>query len=119
MSERRRSSRLRSFLGGRVSYANGRTQQECLIRNLSSRGAKLVFDHAVTLPSEFDLFIHKQQRSFRAKVMWHAEQEVGVRLTPIAVDVSPVKLARKVQILKAENEELRKQISQRGTGKVT
>jgi hypothetical protein len=112
MSERRRSSRLKSFLGGSVSYANGRSQQECLIRNLSSRGAKLVFDHAVTLPVEFDLLIHKQQRSFRAKVMWHREQEVGVRLAPIPIDASPAKLARKVQILTAENEQLREQMSQ-------
>jgi hypothetical protein len=118
MPERRRSSRLKSFLGGSVSYADGLTQQECLVRNLSSRGAKLVFDHGVTLPQEFDLLIHKQQRNFRAKVMWHGEQEVGVRLTPIPVGVSPVKLARKVETLKAENEKLRKQISQPGSGKV-
>jgi hypothetical protein len=106
MTDRRRFTRLKSFLGGSVSYANGRSQHECLVRNLSSRGAKLVFDYPVTLPSEFDLVIHKQRRSFRAKVMWCRELEIGVRLTPIPVEVSPSKLVREVRALKARNSQL-------------
>lgn len=90
-----------------MSYANGRSQHECLVRNLSSRGAKLVFDYPVTLPSEFDLIIHKQRRSFRAKVMWCREWEIGVRLAPIPVAVSPSKLAREVRELKDKNSRLR------------
>jgi hypothetical protein len=113
MTDRRRSTRLRSFLGGSVSYANGRSKHECLVRNLSSRGAKLVFGYAVTLPSEFDLVIHKQRRSFRAKVKWCRALEVGVRLAPIPFEVAQPKRLREVRALKTRNRLLRGQAHRR------
>jgi PilZ domain len=83
MSERRRSVRKRSFLGGQIMFDKGRVRQECIVRNLSAHGAWLVFDHPVTVPNRFDLHIPQRKRSFRAKVAWCRADEVGVSLVPV------------------------------------
>ncbi len=93
-----------------MSYANGRSKHECLVRNFSSRGAKLVFGYAVTLPSEFELVIHKQRRRFRAKVKWCRALEVGVRLAPIPAEAVLSMRVREVRALKVRNRFLREKV---------
>ena len=41
MNDKRSSPRMRSFLKGRVLFNCGQTSLECLIRDLSSTGARL------------------------------------------------------------------------------
>ena len=50
MTERRSVSRQKSFLQGRIFFNNRRTSVDCLIRDISPYGARLIFSDAVTTP---------------------------------------------------------------------
>ena len=78
MTERRRSVRNRTFLGGVVTFAKGRSAIECIVRNFSGGGAKVVFAGTAIVPDAFDLEVARKERTFRARMVWRRENEVGV-----------------------------------------
>jgi hypothetical protein len=55
MRERRQYRRGRTYLGGRLAFNNQYCMIDCLVRNMSRNGAKLVFQGTVLLPGEFEL----------------------------------------------------------------
>jgi len=115
MTERRKSLRMRSFLGGEVAFNKGQSKLECLIRNFSQRGAKLVFADPVTVPTEFDLYVPKKERSFRARVIWCRATEVGVTFVPAQPDAPiPLEIARRIVTLETETAALQERVTQLG-----
>ena len=78
MTERRRTVRNRTFLGGVVAFNKGRSAIDCLVRNFSTDGAKVVFADTVLVPDAFDLAVARKERTFRARMVWRLENEVGV-----------------------------------------
>ena len=50
MSERRSSRRTKSFLRGFVYVSREHGALSCLIRDLSDKGARIIFSDSVTLP---------------------------------------------------------------------
>ncbi|MCJ2036647.1 PilZ domain-containing protein [Methylobacterium sp. J-068] len=50
----------------------------CLVRNLSPIGACVVFCADVTVPEYFDLFLGPDTRPYRAHLIWHDANTVGV-----------------------------------------
>ena len=75
---RRKSVRQRSFLRGLINFNSGRSTCDCLIRDISSNGARLVFPSTVTTPDVFDLYISKKEQTLSARVTWRGDGEVGV-----------------------------------------
>ena len=78
MTERRKTIRNRTFLGGVVAFNKGRSAIDCLVRNFSADGAKVVFADAALLPDAFDLEVPRKERTFRARMVWRRENEIGV-----------------------------------------
>ena len=78
MKERRRITRQKSFLRGSVQFNNGRNSTDCLIRDISIYGARLIFSDTVTTPDAIDLYIPQKEQTFRTHVIWRHGQEVGV-----------------------------------------
>jgi hypothetical protein len=78
MAERRSFSRQKSFLQGRIYYNNRRSSIDCLVRDVSDAGAKLVFSGATTVPEVFELYLSNKQEVRRAKVQWRKGDEMGV-----------------------------------------
>lgn len=78
MQERRKSLRRRSYLGGQVGFYQRTSVMDCLVRNYSVGGAKLVFQTPVLIPEEFDLTLPHKQRCFRARTAWRRSHEMGV-----------------------------------------
>ena len=70
--------RQRTFLKGTVYYDNRRASIECTIRDLSDSGARLAFDHPVTVPDNIELFISQKQQTLRAYVRRREPYEIGV-----------------------------------------
>ena len=77
-SERRSSARQKSFLQGRVFFNNRRNSIDCLVRDISDLGAKLIFAGTVTIPEVVDLYIPNKDELRRATVQWRFAEEVGV-----------------------------------------
>ena len=78
MSERRNAARQKSFLQGRMFFNNGRAAIDCLVRDLSADGAKLIFTETGSIPNTVDLHIPQKDQTLRAHVQWRSDREVGV-----------------------------------------
>jgi hypothetical protein len=82
MLDRRQSARDKVIYGG-VAEIDGRgTTTDCVVRNISERGASLEFSSAVKLPKgQISLTIARKGRSFLAKIIWWRDNFIGVALS--------------------------------------
>lgn len=87
-AERRRIARNKSFLRGAIQFNNRRNVVDCLIRDISPYGARLIFSDAVTTPDVLDLYIPQKEQTLRVHVIWRHGQEAGVAF-PQATPVDP------------------------------
>lgn len=115
MSELRRETRLRTFLKGRIIFNNGNSSMDCLVRDLSASGARLMLSQTATLPAGFDLVIPAKDRTHKATLRWRKDDSIGVtfaeegaRPAPSMADATPAALIARIQELEAENATLRR-----------
>ena len=87
-TERRRIVRQKSFLRGMVYFNNRRSVADCLIRDISPYGARLIFSDTVTTPDIIDLYIPQKEQTLRSHVIWRIGHDVGVAF-PQAVQAEP------------------------------
>ena len=79
MLDRRESVRDKVMYGGVAEIGERGATRDCIVRNISDRGATIEFSNAVTLPKEqMSLRIARKGRSFLAKVIWWRDNFVGV-----------------------------------------
>src|SRR5215216_2022471 len=103
MGERRNSARQKSFLHGRIYFNNRRSAIDCLIRDVSGEGARLIFSQTGSIPDVVELHIPQKDQTLRAHVQWRSGEEVGVAFkaaqaqAPAAAD-----LEERVQQLETE-----------------
>lgn len=91
MSERRRATRRKSFLRGRIYFNKHRNSVDCLIRDISGEGARLIFSDAIAVPDVVDLYIPQKEQTLRAHVHWRQGEELGVTFAP-SVEAAPEQL---------------------------
>src|SRR5687767_10120629 len=78
MAEHRSDQRQRTYKGGRIN-AKGFPGTDCLIRNLSDKGARLEIDSALVTVDEFDLVILPEYLNRKCRVAWRKPKSIGVR----------------------------------------
>ena len=112
MQERRRSTRTRCYLGGQIAFNNRNALMDCLVRNVTVEGAKLVFSQTVTVPDQFDLYVRKREQSFQARIAWRRDDEIGVALLPQRPSTAiPLDIARRLRDCEAENLALKRRLA--------
>ena len=104
MSEKRSAPRLRSFLKGKAIFNNRQSTLDCLVRDISATGARLEVSNAVLLPDVFDLYVPQKEMTYRARITWRGEGEIGVEFeSPQAVQHAPkADLAARIHELEVE-----------------
>lgn len=116
-AEHRNEVRQRVFLKGRISFNNGASSMDCMVRDFSPSGARLALSETATLPATFDLYIPQKDRTYRATLRWRREDGIGVTFAAEAVapvpaaeaaDASLAVLLRRISELEAENAALRR-----------
>ena len=78
MSERRKAARQKSFLRGCIYFNNRRSAVDCLVRDISPLGARLIFSDTVSVPDAFDLYVPQKEQTLKARVYWRRGDEIGV-----------------------------------------
>ena len=79
MRDRRESVRDKVMYGGVAEIGERGATRDCIVRNISDRGATIEFSNVVKLPKEqMSLRIARKGRSFLAKVIWWRDNFVGV-----------------------------------------
>lgn len=87
MTERRRSHRKKSFLRGRIYFNNHLSSVDCLVRDISEKGARLIFSDSVAVPDGFDLHIPQKDQTLHARAQWRHGEEMGIAFeTTAALD---------------------------------
>jgi hypothetical protein len=111
MGERRGSRRSKSFLRGFVYVSRKRGALACLIRDLSEKGARIIFSDTVTLPDVVELYIPQREQTLRARVQWRRNDEIGLGFTATerAADAAPsaAEVTQRLAVLEAEIASLR------------
>jgi hypothetical protein len=113
MAERRSSRRSKSFLRGYVYVSRQRGALSCLIRDLSEKGARIIFSDNVTLPDAFELYIPQRDQTLRAKVRWRHKDEIGLAFVTAEqnhagdAQLSENEVVQRVAMLEAEIDALR------------
>lgn len=110
MTERRKEQRLRSLLGGRVSFGRRQSTMDCIVRNVAPHGALVVFPYTSLTPSEFTLHIPSRGEAHSAKVIWRRHDRAGIALSDMERAEAPIDTARRIRQLEAENRRLRNRL---------
>jgi hypothetical protein len=111
MGERRRSTRQKSFLRGCVYFNKRRNALDCLIRDISSEGARIIFSGTVNVPDQIELYIPQKEQTLRARVQWRHGDEIGLAFPDAmraADGTSEGELAKRVAQLETEIASLRR-----------
>src|ERR1700682_1972421 len=90
MQERRREGRSPAYLGGQITTARRLIAIDCVVRNTSGTGAKLVVPSATLLPDVFELHIPRKTSAYRVRTCWRHLGDVGVEIMPLAASDAPV-----------------------------
>jgi hypothetical protein len=93
--ERRKQQRWPAYWAGRIKFRRSAGVAECLVRNTSGGGAKLVVPGPVFVPREFELNIPKHGVDYRARVIWRRSEEIGVAFERIEADDVRARLAER------------------------
>ena len=79
MRDRRESARDKVIYGGVAELDESGATRECIVRNISDKGASVEFSNVVNLPREqMSLRVARKGRSFLAKVVWWRDNFVGL-----------------------------------------
>ncbi len=76
--DRRHERRQRVLKGALVVFGQRTRVFDCLVRNLSSEGAKLALDSTANVPEEFELLIQAEHRIAPVRTIWRTSREVGI-----------------------------------------
>lgn len=114
MQDRRKTTRRRTYFGGQIAFNGQASLMDCLVRNISAEGAKLAFTETRAVPQEFDLSVHKNERTYRAKVIWRKADEAGVAFLEPRPQSAPVSLdlMRRLRQCEADNAALQRRVEQ-------
>jgi hypothetical protein len=111
MGEHRREPRQKSFLRGRIYFNNRNSTAECLVRDISTRGARIIFEDEVTIPDVVDLYIPQKDQNYRSHIVWRRGTEAGICFAipeQAAQATEPGDLAARVEKLEHEIELLKR-----------
>ena len=78
-SDQRSTSRRRVFLPGLMGYGNGAYTCDCIIRNLSDTGTRIVMTQHLEIPERFYLINIRDGVAYDAQLVWRNGADVGIR----------------------------------------
>ena len=84
--ERRVSPRQRCLNGAKIVFNNNLSVIDCVVRDLSPQGARLLVASPVGIPDRFDLRIDRSGARHPSKITWRANGQIGVPFSTLLDD---------------------------------
>jgi PilZ domain len=86
MQDRRHEVRDRVFLGGVAEINDSGSTMDCVVRNLSDRGACVELESAAKIPDEMRVTIARKGRSYLTRMIWRHANRVGLAFKTMVTD---------------------------------
>ena len=83
--DQRQSVRRRMQCRAAVAPNERAPRQDCIVRDMSHTGARILLDPAIEFPPEFLLALSRHVTR-RCKLVWRKERQAGVRIRAIELD---------------------------------
>lgn len=77
-ADRRAGLRHKVLKGATLSFNKGFSAFECVVRNVSMRGARLSLAETFSIPAKFDVAISGEETMRKAVVRWRSMTAMGV-----------------------------------------
>jgi hypothetical protein len=113
MQDRRQTTRDKVLYSGVAETGEAGSPRDCVVRNISDKGANIEFSNVVKFPKEqMSLTIACKGRSFLAKIVWWRDNFVGVAFsdTPPTLPVSD--LDERLRKSEAKKRQLQRRINE-------
>ena len=81
MQEQRRLPRQRVLKGAIIFFNQERSSVDCVVRNLTTTGARLALESTNFVPDRFDLLIKQEHQLYPAELVWRGAKDIGIRFT--------------------------------------
>jgi PilZ domain len=78
MIERRALVRHKTFIKGRIYFNNRLTSVDCIVRDMTDKGARLQVPESVAVPDVFEIYLPNKEEQFRAQAQWRKGDQIGV-----------------------------------------
>jgi PilZ domain len=114
MLDRRQSARDKVLYGGVAEIGDHGATRDCVVRNISEKGARIEFGNVVKLTKEqMSLTIARKGRSFLAKIVWWRDNFVGVAFSTEDPSELPVSdLAERLRKSEQKKRQLQRRIKE-------
>jgi hypothetical protein len=113
MQDRRQTTRDKVLYSGVAETGEAGSPRDCVVRNISDKGANIEFSNVVKFPKEqMSLTIACKGRSFLAKIVWWRDNFFGVAFsdTPPTLPVSD--LDERLRKSEAKKRQLQRRINE-------
>lgn len=81
IENKRKAPRARVLKGAKIVSLNNWTLIDCVIRDMSETGARLICKDPVAVANEFRLLIPNDNTICSARVVWRREDQIGITFT--------------------------------------
>ena len=113
MLDRRQSARDKVIYGGVAEIGEGGGSRDCVVRNISEKGAQVEFSNVIKLPKEqMSLTIARKGRSFLAKIIWWRDNFVGVAFNSETPSAPVSDLAERLRKSEQKKRQLQRRIKE-------
>ena len=114
MLDRRQSARDKVIYGGVAEIGERGATRDCVVRNISEKGANIEFSNVIKLPREkIALTIARKGRSFLARIVWWRDNFVGVAFNSDTSSELPVSdLEERLRKSEQKKQQLQRRINE-------
>jgi hypothetical protein len=112
MPDRRQCVRDKVLYGGVAEINESGSTMDCVVRDISERGACVEFDRAAGLPEELNLTITRKGRSFLARLIWRQANKVGLAFRIMTSDQPVDDLGERLRKSEIKKRQLQRRINE-------
>src|SRR5262249_5426302 len=112
MQDRRQSGRDKVYVGGVAEINERGSTMDCVVRNISDRGACVEIDETAKLPEKIHLSIPRKGRLFIADMIWRHANRVGLACRTMVMDPESNGLDERLRRGQIEQRQLKARIKE-------
>ena len=113
MQDRRQTTRDKVLYGGVAETGEPGSATDCVVRNISDKGASIEFSNVVKFPKEqISLTIARKGLSFLAKIIWWRDNFVGVAFSETSSELPVSDIAERLRNSEKKKRQLQRRINQ-------